>query len=62
MFIGGDYEGHPSLRLKNVPLTELQIRESIEDNSEIICLTFNENICCDPSLEPSRQDGSDDGL
>ena len=21
-----------------------------------------ENICCDPSLEPSRQDGSNDGL
>ena len=28
---------------------ELQIRESIEDNSEVIFLFFNENICCDPS-------------
>ena len=44
-----------------MPLTELQIRESIEDNLEIICLTFNENICCDPSVELSRQDGSNDG-
>ena len=22
---------------------------------------LNGNICCDPSLEPSRQDGSNDG-
>ena len=24
-------------------------------------LFFNENICCDPSLEPSTRDGSNDG-
>ena len=24
-------------------------------------LFLNENICCDPSLEPSRRDGSNDG-
>ena len=24
-------------------------------------LNLNENICCDPSLEPSLQDGSNDG-
>ena len=30
------------------------------DNSKII-LSLNENICCDPSLEPSRQDGSNGG-
>ena len=30
------------------------------DNSKII-LSLNENICCDPSLEPSRQDCSNGG-
>ena len=30
----------------------------IQDN---FFLFFNENICCDPSLEPSRRDGSNDG-
>ena len=39
---------------------ELQIRGGIEDNSKII-LFLNENIHCDPSLEPSRWDGSDGG-
>ena len=24
-------------------------------------LFLNENVCCDPSLEPCRQDGSNDG-
>ena len=34
--------------------SELQIIEGIEDNSKIIFFLFlNENICCDPSLEPS---------
>ena len=41
-------------------LTELQIREDIEDNSKIIFL-INENICCNPSLEPSQRDSSNDG-
>ena len=32
-----------------------------EDNSKMIFLIFiNENICCDTSLEPSRQDGSNE--
>ena len=33
---------------------ELQIRGGIEDNSKIIFLFLNKNICCDPSLEPSQ--------
>ena len=41
--------------------TELQIKGGTEDNSKIIFLFLNENICCDPSLEPSRQEGSNDG-
>ena len=41
-------------------MTELQIREGIEDNYKIIFL-LNENICCDPSLGPSQCDGSNDG-
>ena len=40
---------------------ELQINRSIEDNSKIFFLFLNENICCDPSLEPSHRDGSNDG-
>ena len=40
---------------------ELQIREGVEDNSTIIFLFLKESICCDPSLEPSWQDGSNDG-
>ena len=40
--------------------TVLQIRGDIEDNSKIICLFFNENVYCDPSLEPSQRDGSND--
>ena len=34
--------------------TELQIRGGTEDNSKIIFLFLNENICCDPSLELSQ--------
>ena len=41
--------------------SKLQIRGAIEDNSKIIFLFLSENICCDPSLEPSQQDGSNDG-
>ena len=44
--------------LKEQILSELQIRGGIEDNSKII---LNKNVCCDPSLEPSQQDGSNDG-
>ena len=32
---------------------ELQIREGTKDNSMIIFLISEQNICCDPSLEPS---------
>ena len=39
----------------------LQVRGVIEDNSKITFLFLNKNICCDPSLEPSQQDGSNDG-
>ena len=42
--------------------TELHIRVGIEDNSRIIFLFLNKNIYCDPSLEPSRQDSSNEGL
>ena len=38
---------------------ELRMRGAIEDNSKISFL-FLKNICCDPSLEPSRRDGSND--
>ena len=35
-------------------MTNLQIKGGIEDNSKIFFFLFlNENICCDPSLEPS---------
>ena len=37
---------------------ELQIKEGIEDNSKIIFLISQ---CCDPSLETTRQDSSNDG-
>ena len=33
---------------------ELQISGDIEDNSKIIFLISQQNIRCDPSLEPSR--------
>ena len=36
-------------------------KKDIEDNSDIFFLFLNENICCDPSLEPSRRDGSNNG-
>ena len=41
--------------------SELQIKGGIEDNSKIISLIFQQNICCDLSLEPSRRDGSNEG-
>ena len=39
---------------------ELKIRGGIEDDSKIIFL-ISQNICCDPSLELSCQDSSNDG-
>ena len=41
--------------------SEFQIRGGIKDNSRIIFLILNENICCDPLLDTSRRDGSNDG-
>ena len=41
--------------------SELQIRGGIKDNSKIIFLLLHENVCCDPSLEPSQRDDSNDG-
>ena len=40
---------------------ELQIRGGIKYNSKIIFLLFHKNISCDPSLEPSQLDGSNEG-
>ena len=42
-------------------MAELQVKGGNEDNSKLIFLYFNKNICCDPSLEPSQRDGSNDG-
>ena len=39
---------------------ELQISRGIKDKT-FFFLFLHENICCDPSLEPSRRDGSNDG-
>ena len=36
------------------PGPELQIRRGNSDTSEIIFLSLNENICCDPLLKPSQ--------
>ena len=41
--------------------SELQIRGGIDDNLKVFFLFLNENICCDPSLEPSQRDGSKNG-
>ena len=41
--------------------TEIQIRGCTENKSKIFFLFPNENICCDPSLEPSQRDGSNEG-
>ena len=40
---------------------ELQIRGGTEDNSKITFLFLNKNIHCDPSLEQSWQDFSNEG-
>ena len=41
-------------------VAELQIRGTLSNNSKIFFLFLNENICCVPSLEPSRRDGSNE--
>ena len=43
-------------------LSELQIRGVIENNSKIIFLFLNKIIFCDPSLEVSRLNTSNDML
>ena len=40
---------------------ELQIKGGTEHNSKVIFLFLNESICCDSSLELSKQDGSNEG-
>ena len=43
--------------------TVLRIRVGNMDNLGIVFFLFlHRNICCDPSLEPSRLDGSNEGL
>ena len=42
-------------------MSELQITGGIEDRSNFVFLFLIENVCCDPSLEPSQRDGSNDG-
>ena len=41
--------------------TVLQIRRGNRDNLGIISHIFHKNILCDPSLEPSHRDGSNEG-
>ena len=36
-------------------ILELNIHLGFEDNSEIFFLFLNENLCSDPSLEPSHE-------
>ena len=43
------------------PITVLQIRRGNRNNLGIINHILHKNIFCDPSLEPSRRDGSNDG-
>ena len=44
-----------------VKKSELQIKEDIEDNSKIVFLISQRNVCCVPSLEPSQRDSYNDG-
>ena len=48
-------------KISRYTISELQIRKGFEVNSKIFFLFLNENIFCDPSFEPSRRDGSNDG-
>ena len=45
---------HTHHNLKMCIVAELQIRGAIEDNLKIIFIFLKENLCCDPSLEPSH--------
>ena len=54
--------GFSTIRQTGSCLTsELQIRRSNRYNLEIIFHISPKNIFCDPSLEPSRRDGSNEG-
>ena len=57
------YYGRKTIRQQqqNIYLPELQIRRSNIYNLEIIFHISPINIFCDPSLEPSRRDGSNEG-
>ena len=48
------------MKINMSTLGRTQIRGGTEDKKRIIFLYLNENICCDPSLEPSHRDGSND--
>ena len=45
----------------NGNLTSAQVRRGYRDDLGIIVHIFHTNIFCDPSLEPSRRDGSNEG-
>ena len=50
------------VQLKLIMLqSELQVRGVLRIIQRQFFLFLNENICCDPSLEPSQRDGSKDG-
>ena len=42
-------------------ISELQISGVLKIIQRFFFIFLNENICCDPPLEPSHQDGSNDG-
>ena len=44
-----------------MPVQELQVRQSIRDNLEVISHISQNKIFCDASVEPSHRDGSDEG-
>ena len=44
-----------------ISTSEFQVRGDTEEIIRHFFLFLNENICCDPSLEPSRRDCSNDG-
>ena len=52
---------HTSIRyffVQTNSITHSEQRISFEDDSKIILLISQSNICCDPSLKPSHRDGS----
>ena len=49
-----DFITHLKIREIDDDSLELQIKGGIEENSKIIFHISQQNICCDPSLEPPR--------